>query len=203
MKNNFYVYLLLDQRKHGKYVYKKYEFDFCPFYVGKGKNKRTKRSYFHFRSAYKTNKTSFNHTGPCQSDSFVLSSFAKQLAEIKLNKKENVIDVGNLKACRDFTDVRDVVRAYELVSDSYENGTAYNVCSGKHYEIAGLLDRLIRIANVDVNIRIDPSRLRTLDCPYYYGSYKKIKTRYNWEPRITIDRTLRDLYRWWLKKLSK
>ena len=142
----------------------------------------------------------FNHTGPGQSTEFVLSSFAQQLAMIKLDKQENVIKVGNLEVQRDFTDVRDVVRAYDLVCKEKEYGECYNVCSNNAYNISDLLSKLIEISNLDVKVEVDSSRLRANDIPYYYGNYDKILAKHGWMPEIPIHKTLEDLYVYWLNQ---
>ena len=143
----------------------------------------------------------FNHTGPGQTDTFVLGSFSKQLAEMKLGLKEPIIQVGNLDVKRDFIDVRDVCRAYDLVSDDDSTGEAYNVCSGNEYVVKELLDMLIEISGLDVKVEVDPSRLRKIDIPTFYGSYKKIKESFGWEPQIPIKQTLQDMFNWWIENL--
>ena len=144
----------------------------------------------------------FNHTGPIQSTTFVLGSFSKQIAEIKLGLRPPVVKVGNLEARRDFVDVRDVCRAYELVSNDISYGEVYNVCSGNEYVIRDLLDRLISISGVDVKIEIDPERMRPSDVPTFYGSYKKIYDKFGWEPKISIDETLNDMIDYWVENLK-
>lgn len=144
----------------------------------------------------------FNHTGPGQSTEFVLSNFANQLAKIKLGKQEPIVKVGDLNVSRDFVDVRDVVKAYDLVSKSNEHGIVYNVCSGNLYNIGELLDILIGTAKIKVKIEIEQSRLRKIDVPFYFGSYEKIYLKYGWEPKIQINQTLEDLYNWWLEELK-
>lgn len=143
----------------------------------------------------------FNHTGPGQSDNFVISSFSRQLAEIKLGLKEPIIKVGNLDVVRDFVDVRDVVRAYEIVSNEESYGEVYNVCSGNSYKIKELLKKLIEISGLDIKIKVDPNRLRKSDIPKFVGSYEKINKKFGWKPEIPIETTLEDMYYWWLEHL--
>jgi len=143
----------------------------------------------------------FNHSGPGQIDNFVLSSFSRQLAEIKLGLREPVIKVGNLDVYRDFIDVRDVVRAYEMVSNEISYGEVYNVCSGYSYKIRELLDKLIEISGLEVKVEIDKSRVRKSDIPKFVGSYHKINNDFGWSPEIKIERTLEDMYLWWLENL--
>jgi len=145
----------------------------------------------------------FNHTGPGQGSRFVLSSFAFQLAKIKLNLQEPIIKVGNLEIKRDFSDVRDVVRAYDLVSNSESiYGDVFNVCSGTAFKLKDLLDRLIEISGVDVKVEQDQKLLRKSDSICYYGTFAKIFKRFGWKPQIAITKTLEDLYNYWLEKLK-
>ena len=144
----------------------------------------------------------FNHIGPGQTDAFVLGSFSKQLAEIKLGLRDPIIKVGNLNIKRDFIDVRDVCRAYDLVSEEKDFGEAYNVCSGKEYILNDLLNMLIEISGLDVKIEIDKQRLRKNDISTFFGSYKKIKENFGWEPQIPINQTLQDMFDWWINEFK-
>lgn len=143
----------------------------------------------------------FNHIGPKQSDRFVVSAFAKQLAEIALNKKENIVKVGNLKAQRDFLDVRDAISAYKLFLDVEEYGEVYNVCSGKAIEIQYILDSLIEISGLDVIVEQDPNRMRPSDIPIFQGDYSKIQGKFGWRPAYDVKDTLKDVYEYWLSEL--
>jgi len=135
----------------------------------------------------------FNHIGPGQSEKFVASAFAKQVAEIARGEKEPVIYVGNLSAARDFTDVRDVVRAYRLLLERVNSGI-YNICSGEPVKIQHILDSLIAIAGIDVKVEIDPKRLRPVDVPTIYGDYEKLSRATGWQPEIKIAQSLGDIY---------
>lgn len=145
----------------------------------------------------------FNHTGAGQNDKFVIPTFAKQLAEIKLGLKEPIIKVGNLDAERDFTDVRDVCRAYRMVSTVEEYGEFYNVCSGRPRKIKDLLDKLIDVSGVNVTVEVDPARLRPIEVPVYYGLYEKINKKFGWEPTIAIETTLQNIFNYWISELEK
>lgn len=144
----------------------------------------------------------FNHIGPGQTDNFVLASFTKQIAEIKLGLKEPIMEVGNLDIRRDFVDVRDVCKAYHLVSTSDAYGQVYNVCSGNEYKLRDLLNLIIKISGLEVEVIVDPNRVRKVDIQTFYGSYKKINKMFGWEPEITIEQTLTDMYNWWLENLK-
>ena len=136
---------------------------------------------------------SFNHIGPGQSDSFVVSSFAKQISEIKKGLRKD-IKVGNLSAKRDFTDVRDVVKAYVLASESCDYGVPYNVCSENSFEIKKILDKLIELSGVKVKIVEDPSRMRPSDIPILIGSYSLLNKKTEWSPKIKLEQSLKDIY---------
>jgi GDP-4-dehydro-6-deoxy-D-mannose reductase len=146
----------------------------------------------------------FNHTGRNQNKRFVLASFAHQLAKIKLGLQEPIIKTGNLEIKRDFCDVKDVVKAYDLVSNSDSlYGEAFNVCSGTAFKLSDLLDKLIKISKVEVKIEQDPKLIRKNDSSCYYGSFKKIHDRFGWKPEISINKTLEDLYTGCFEDLQK
>jgi GDP-4-dehydro-6-deoxy-D-mannose reductase len=145
----------------------------------------------------------FNHDGPRRGDVFVSSNFAKQLAAIEKGRKPPVIQVGNLEARRDFTDVRDMVRAYWLALDGgCEPGEAYNICTGKDYSIQEVLDELIRMSGLEVEVREDPERLRPSDVPVLLGDNSKFRKATGWEPSIAYERTLRDMLDYWRAELA-
>jgi len=145
----------------------------------------------------------FNHDGPRRGDVFVSSNFAKQLAAIEKGRKPPVIQVGNLEARRDFTDVRDMVRAYWLALDGgCEPGEAYNICTGKDYSIQEVLDELIRMSGLEVEVREDPERLRPSDVPVLLGDNSKFRKATGWEPSIAYERTLRDMLDYWRAEIA-
>lgn len=144
----------------------------------------------------------FPHVGPGQSDRFAISSFAKQLAMIKLGKKEPIVRVGNLEAKRDYSDVSDIVRGYREALYNGITGNAYNFCSGESIEIRTILDRLIEISEVDVEVIIDKDRYRSVDIADSKGSFEKASKELGWKPRILFDDTLTSLLAHWLEVLS-
>jgi len=152
----------------------------------------------------------FNHTGPRRGETFATSAFAKQIAEIEAELREPVIRVGNLDAERDFTDVRDVVRAYWLAAEQGEPGEVYNVCSGNHIKMSEVLNTLIRISKPvqkmsmwsPIHIEHDPERMRPSDVPLLYGDHAKFTARTGWEPRIPFEQTMRDLLDYWRDALE-
>lgn len=139
----------------------------------------------------------FNHAGPRQPSSFVTSSFARQIAEIEAGRRDAVLHVGNLDARRDITDVRDTVRAYEMLAGSGRPARPYNICSGVAYRVGDLLERLLRMARLSVKVQQDPSRMRPSDNPVVVGDASRIQSEIGWRAEIPIDRTLADLLDWW------
>jgi len=144
---------------------------------------------------------SFNHTGPGQSERFVVSDFAKQVAEIEAGLKEPVINVGNLNACRDFLDVRDAVRAYKNIIEKGRPGQAYNVCSGKSISISEILDFLVSLSSFKgIEIKVDKNKIRPVDSASIHGDNSKIKIDTGWEPVYDIKTSLSDTLQWWRER---
>ncbi|MGA8575365.1 MAG: GDP-mannose 4,6-dehydratase [Candidatus Cybelea sp.] len=135
----------------------------------------------------------FNTIGPGQSERFVTVSFATQLARIAAGGPPQLL-VGNLRAARDFLDVRDVVKAYIELAQCGERGEIYNVCSGAAIAIRDVLRELIAIAGVPVEVREDPARVRASEIPLSVGDPQKLRARTGWVPQIPLLRSLRDLF---------
>ncbi len=142
----------------------------------------------------------FNHTGPRRGDVFVVSNFARQVARIELGMAEPVIRVGNLDAVRDFTDVRDMVRAYWLAVTRGTPGEVYNIATGKGQTIREMLDRLLALARVEVKIETDPARLRPSDVQILVGDSSKFRADTGWEPRVPFETTLADTLEFWRER---
>ena len=142
----------------------------------------------------------FNHTGPRRGEVFVTSNFAKQIAEIEKGK-EPVICVGNLDARRDFSDVRDVVRAYWLALEKCEFGEVYNICSEKTRTIQEVLNLLLSMTNKNIEVRQDPSRMRPSDVEILQGDCSKFKQQTGWKPTIPFERTIEDLLHYWRERV--
>ncbi|GAB1266016.1 GDP-mannose 4,6-dehydratase [Aurantivibrio infirmus] len=140
---------------------------------------------------------SFNHIGPGQSEKFVISSFARQIVEISMGLREPKIFVGDIDVTRDFTDVRDIVRAYQLLLQKGLNGEAYNVCSGKEYQIRYLLEQLIRISGVKAEILTLESLMRPVEQKRAFGSAEKIFQDTGWSINYDIEQTLSDVLDDW------
>lgn len=143
----------------------------------------------------------FNHEGPRRGEVFVTSNFAKQIAEIEAGKKEPVIEVGNLEAKRDWSDVRDVVRGYWLAVNKCEPGDVYVLASGKTRTVQEMLDTLLDFSTVKVQVKQDPSRMRPSDVEILWGDYSKFKQRTGWEPSIPFEKTMEDLLNYWRERV--
>ena len=139
----------------------------------------------------------FNHSGPGQSDRFVLSSFARQIARIEAGRLEPVLRVGNLDAARDFLHVKDVVRAYELAASRGVSGEAYNICSGAAVSVREALDRLLLLSKADIRIETDPNRVRPVDVLDSRGSHAKLTAQTGWQPQVPFDDLLTELLQYW------
>lgn len=143
----------------------------------------------------------FNHIGPGQDPRFVASNFALQLARVAHGLTPGVLEVGNLDAKRDFSDVRDIVRAYRLLALKHEG--IFNLGSGRSHSIRELLDLLIDISGIKVSIRQDPSRMRGPEVAELYGSNETATNACEWTPEITLRKSLEDTYKYWFEKVGK
>jgi GDP-4-dehydro-6-deoxy-D-mannose reductase len=144
----------------------------------------------------------FNHTGIRRGEPFVCSNFAKQIALIEKGKQKPVIYVGNLEAIRDFTDVRDIVKAYWLALEKCKPGEAYNISTGKGYGMQEVLDIYFSLTKVKIQIKQDPQRLRPSDVPVLVGDSSKFRKETGWEPEIPFKETLKDMLNWWREKVK-
>jgi GDP-4-dehydro-6-deoxy-D-mannose reductase len=149
----------------------------------------------------------FNHTGPVQTDSFVVPAFAAQIARIEMGLQEPLIKVGNLEAERDFSDVRDIVSAYTKVALwkplSLETGTVFNLASGKSRRVGDILEALLAKSNVKIELVEDPSRLRPSDIPKIVGDSSRARQVLNWQPAYDWDETLDGLLNYWREEIRK
>ena len=145
---------------------------------------------------------SFNHIGPGQSDRFVISAFAKQIIEIKLQLRAPIIVVGNLNVTRDFTDVEDVVKAYLLLLEKGCDGEVYNICSGQEYMIKDILTQLLRLAGVKADIQIDDKLIRPVEQTRIVASNAKLRKITGWSPKILLEQTLAEVLNYWEEKLA-
>lgn len=159
--------------------------------------------YFKSYGLYIVRTRTFNHTGPRRGHVFATSNFARQIAEIEAGMRAAVIQVGNLSARRDFTDVRDVVRAYWMAITRGEPGEVYQICSGKAYAISEVLDMLLAHTKMPIRIEVDPGRLRPSDVPLLLGSFDKFHHQTGWSPVIPLTETLRDLLDDWRNRIPE
>ncbi len=145
----------------------------------------------------------FLHTGPGQGDRFALSSFARRIAEAELGLRPPRLEVGNLRAIRDVTDVRDVVRAYLKVADRRFAGGVFNLASGTGHRIGDLLDALLVLARRPVEVVHDPDRMRPSDLSHLVGDPARLEEATGWRPEISLERTLEDLLSWWRERVGE
>lgn len=138
----------------------------------------------------------FNHIGPGQAPFFVVAAFAKQIAEIEKGIKPPVLTVGNLDSKRDFTDVRDIIRAYALLYEKGESGEVYNIGSGKSHKIGDILDILLSFSSQKIVIEKNPALIRPGDVMDSVCNNSKIK-KLGWEPTIHIEKSLQDTLDYW------
>jgi GDP-4-dehydro-6-deoxy-D-mannose reductase len=142
----------------------------------------------------------FNHFGPGQSDIYVVSAFARQIADAERSGAQQVtVRTGNLEARRDFTDVRDVVRAYVLLLEGAEPG-AYNICSGVSRSAADILAALAQESPLEVQHETDPARLRKHEVMDIRGSHDKLTSATGWQPELPFEQTIKDTLDWWRKR---
>jgi GDP-4-dehydro-6-deoxy-D-mannose reductase len=150
---------------------------------------------------YAVRTRAFNHTGPRRGQVFVSSDFSRQVAMIEKGKKEPVIEVGNLEARRDFSDVRDIVRAYWLSLEKGEAGEVYNIGSGKAITIQELLDLILSMSDVRIEVRRVPERMRPSDVELLVADYGKFNRATGWEPEIPLEKTIGDLLDYWRERV--
>lgn len=139
----------------------------------------------------------FNHIGPNQTPVFVVADFCKQVADIEKGKQEPVIYVGNLSAKRDFTDVRDVVKAYALLVKGGKRGETYNVGRGHAVAIEDILKEIVSMSDKDIEVKVDEKKLRPVDVPIIEPDIEKIKKEVGWEPVIELRQTLEETLEYW------
>lgn len=144
---------------------------------------------------------SFPHTGPGQSPDFVCSDWASQIARIEKSLQEPVIRVGNCNVRRDFIDVRDVARAYFLLMQKGKSGDVYNVCSGRAFVLKEILDLLLSFSSAEIEVEVDQQKLRKAEISLPVGDNRKIKEATSWEPKILLEKSLRDLLKYWRENI--
>jgi GDP-4-dehydro-6-deoxy-D-mannose reductase len=159
--------------------------------------------YFQSYGQHIVRTRAFNHTGPRRGEVFVTSNFAKQVAEVEAGTRPPIIKVGNLDAVRDFSDVRDIVRAYWIALERGEPGEVYNIASGTGVPVRQVLDTLVEIGAVSVRVETEQARLRPSDVPRLVGDSSKFRAATGWRPEIPLRQTLRDLLDFWRARISR
>jgi GDP-4-dehydro-6-deoxy-D-mannose reductase len=139
----------------------------------------------------------FTHIGPRQSERFVAAAFARQIAQIEAGNQPPVMQVGNLSAQRDFTDVRDIVRAYVLAVEHGESGQVYNIGVGQAVTIQSLLEQLLAMSTIHVDVQPDPQRMRPIDVPLVVCDPRRFHACTGWQPHIPFKQTLQDILNDW------
>jgi GDP-4-dehydro-6-deoxy-D-mannose reductase len=145
----------------------------------------------------------FNHTGPGHDARFVIPGLARQLAQIELGEREPILNVGNLNVERDFTDARDMVRAYRLALVAGVPGDVYNLGRGRSVRIADMVEELISLCQVPVQTRVDLALLRPTDIPHQEADTRKFTALTGWQPLIPWHTTLSDTLDYWRSRVSK
>jgi GDP-4-dehydro-6-deoxy-D-mannose reductase len=168
-----------------------------PYAVSKATQDLLAFQYYASHRLHAVRLRPFNHIGPRQDESFVASAFAAQIARIEQGQQPAILRVGNLSAERDFTDVRDMVRAYVLAATHGEPGAAYNIGSGHAVSIRWLLDTLIRQSTTHIAVEVDQARMRPADVPRVVSNSDRFRAHTGWEPRIALERTLADILEYW------
>ena len=171
-----------------------------PYAVSKVAQDMLAYQYFQSYGLRVVRTRAFNHTGPRRGDVFVTSNFAKQIAEIEAGQRPPVIHVGDLNPKRDFTDVRDIVRAYWLSLEHCSLGEVYNVASGKAYRIKEVLKILLDNSEQDIEVVEDPERLRPSDVPLLLGDNSRFCKATGWSPEIPFEQTAKDLLDYWRER---
>lgn len=144
----------------------------------------------------------FNHIGPRQGPGFVVADFAKQIAEAEAGKRAPVVRVGNLRNQRDFTDVRDMVRAYYLAMAQGEPGEVYNLGSERAYGVGEILQRLLDLSPSRIAVEEDASRIRPSDIPAIVSDSSKFRARTGWRAEIPLESTLADVLSYWRRQVA-
>jgi GDP-4-dehydro-6-deoxy-D-mannose reductase len=143
----------------------------------------------------------FNLVGAGQAKGFMVPDFSSGIVEVERGQKE-YLSVGNLESARDFTHVRDAVRAVRLVAEKGHAGEIYNICSGRTYKASEILDKLISKARADIEVRQDPSRMRPSDTPVVCGNHDKLTAHTGWQPEISIDEVLEEVLEYWRNRID-
>jgi len=157
--------------------------------------------YFRSYGLHAVRTRAFNHGGPRRGEVLLPSDFAKQIAEIEKGMREPVVSVGNLEALRDFTDVRDIVRAYWLALEKGEPGAVYNIGTGNAPTIQDILDRLLSMTDASVEVRRVPEKMRPSDVEILISDSSRFRMATGWEPHVSLDQMLSDTLDYWRERV--
>jgi GDP-4-dehydro-6-deoxy-D-mannose reductase len=155
-----------------------------------------------FKDLFIVVSRSFNHTGPGQPEIFVLPDFVKQIVEVEKGIKDPIIFTGDLNVIRDFSDVRDVVKAYYLLLQKGKKGEIYNVGSGNGYNLADLLNKIIVLVAIKIEVKRDPSKMRPVEIMELVADISKIVQDTGWKNSYSMDETMKDLLNYWRLKIN-
>jgi GDP-4-dehydro-6-deoxy-D-mannose reductase len=172
-----------------------------PYGVSKAAQSLLALQYYYSHGLDLVRVRPFTHIGPRQNKRFVTAAFARQIARIELGLQPPVVQVGNLSAQRDFTDVRDVVAAYALLAEYGESGMVYNVGSGRAVMIREVLDMLLAECTVPVEVRLNPELMRPIDVPLVVCDASRLRMRTGWQPHYTLAETLHDILTYWRERV--
>ncbi len=164
-----------------------------PYAVSKAAQDLMAMQFYYSHQLPVTVARPFNHVGPGQDEKFVVPRFARMVAEIEARRSPPVMQLGNMTAQRDFTDVRDVARAYLALLQHPTTGGVYNVCSGAPHSIQNVLDTLLAHAGLKVEQQSDPAKFRQVDTPVSYGDASLLRGMTGWQPAISFEDTLKDM----------
>jgi len=171
-----------------------------PYAISKAAAEHVCRFYFRYHGLPVLIARSFNHSGPRQNENFVIPSFARQIAAIEAGIHPPVVNVGDLSAHRDISDVRDIVRGYRLLAEKGRPGEVYQFCSGKATEIRKILESLLKLTPQPIKVKTDKHLLRKTDIPVLRGSNHKVIKELGYEVRYKLKDTLSDTLNYWREK---
>jgi len=174
-----------------------------PYAVSKVAQDKLAYQYFKSYGLHLVVTRGFNHTGPRRGTHFVTSTIARQIALIEAGQHEPVIYHGDLTSKRDWTDVRDMVRAYWLALERGEPGEVYNVGRGRTWAIGEMLSMQLANSTLKIRSQEDPARLRPSDVPILWADSSKFQKATGWEPQIPFEQTLRDLLDYWRDRVRR
>jgi len=173
-----------------------------PYAVSKLDAEQMARTYFKSYGIPVIIARVFNLIGPRQPPSLACSTFARQIALAEKSGPEGTVEAGNLEASRDYSDVRDVVRAYALLARLGRPGSVYNICSGKAVSTWECLDTLVKMARVPLKTEVYQNRYQTNDIPFQVGSAERLRRVTGWQPLVSFQQSLADLLEYWRKEVA-